>query len=148
MQSVQVCRPARGNVMCLPYALRSNFILGRVRAVQKPSVMAVQIDSSSVCCPVHLVSSWCVCLTMSDPWSVLGVPRSASTDDIKKAYRKLVLEHHPDRLAKESESVKKTASVKFQVHRGRPLSVVDRRRQRAERTRPSEKPVCASARRF
>ena len=32
-----------------------------------------------------------------DYYKVLGVGESATQDDIKKAYRKLSLKHHPDR---------------------------------------------------
>ena len=41
-----------------------------------------------------------------DPYSILGVASHASTAQIKAAYRKLALQHHPDRQADESSKTR------------------------------------------
>ncbi|XP_056640440.1 dnaJ homolog subfamily C member 7 [Diorhabda sublineata] len=48
-----------------------------------------------------------------DYYSILGVERNAGEDEIKKAYKKRALIHHPDRHANASESEKKEQEKKF-----------------------------------
>jgi len=47
-----------------------------------------------------------------DYYSILGVSRTASTDDINKAYKKLVVTKHPDKIDKNSTDAEKAEATK------------------------------------
>lgn len=65
-------------------------------------------------------------MAQRDYYEILGVAKTASQDDIKKAYRKLAMKYHPDRNPdnKEAEEKFKEASAAYQV-----LSDESKRRQ-------------------
>ncbi|KIM65244.1 hypothetical protein SCLCIDRAFT_536150 [Scleroderma citrinum Foug A] len=49
-----------------------------------------------------------------DLYKVLGVESGASAEDVRKAYRKLALLHHPDKHASSTDEARAHASVQFQ----------------------------------
>lgn len=61
---------------------------------------------------------------MSDYYAILGVDRNASTEDIKRAYRKLARKHHPDVAGHEGADTFKDISAAHDV-----LSNPEKRRQ-------------------
>jgi molecular chaperone DnaJ len=56
-------------------------------------------------------------MAKKDYYEVLGIPRRAAVDDIKKAYRQKALKHHPDRNPgnKEAEEMFKEAAEAYSV---------------------------------
>lgn len=86
---------------------------GRVDQVEVAALKEVaqwmQMSPQEVDAMLHLEGD-----SLEDAYKVLGVSADATDDELKKAYRRLALEHHPDRVAKLGDDVRKAAEKKFQ----------------------------------
>ena len=51
--------------------------------------------------------------TLEDAYKVLGISPTATDDEVKAAYRKMALQHHPDKVSTLGEDIKKAAEKKF-----------------------------------
>ena len=52
--------------------------------------------------------------SLDDAYRVLGISPTATNDEVKAAYRKMALKHHPDKVAALGEDVRRAAEKKFQ----------------------------------
>lgn len=53
-------------------------------------------------------------ISLENSYKVLGINKSATESEIKKAYRKLAVKYHPDKVAQLGEEFQKGAKEKFQ----------------------------------
>jgi DnaJ like chaperone protein len=86
---------------------------GRVDQVEVTALKEVaqwmQMSAQEVDSMLHLEGD-----SLEDAYKVLGVSPSVSDAELKKAYRKLALEHHPDRVSALGDDVRRAAEKKFQ----------------------------------
>ena len=52
--------------------------------------------------------------SLDEAYKVLEVAPTATDEEVRAAYRRLALKHHPDKVAALGEDIRKAAEVKFQ----------------------------------
>ncbi len=52
-------------------------------------------------------------VTLQEAYRTLGIPETATDDEVRQAYRELALRYHPDRVESQGEAAKEEAEKKF-----------------------------------
>ena len=52
---------------------------------------------------------------MTNPYEVLGISPNATDDEVKKAYRRMAMKYHPDKVANAGEEIRQQATDKFRA---------------------------------
>ncbi|KAI8471706.1 MAG: DnaJ domain-containing protein [Monoraphidium minutum] len=79
---------------------------------------------------------------MSCPYTALGLRRGAGADEVKRAYKALVVEHHPDKHATAPEVQQAAAVARFKtIQEAYQLLSDDRTRSAYEASRAAGRPT-------
>ena len=63
---------------------------------------------------LNSIKSMFVSATKESAYAILEVERTASDDEVKKAYRKMAVKYHPDKVSHLGEEHQRNANEKFQ----------------------------------
>ncbi|MGM9845988.1 MAG: TerB family tellurite resistance protein [Muribaculaceae bacterium] len=105
--------PAEGRLQLVAFLCEVVKADGKIEASEVDAVRFVAVnmglDAGVVEQMLHLGGE-----SLSDAYAVLGLTPEASDDDVRKAYRRLAMEYHPDKVASLGEDVKAAATRKLQ----------------------------------
>ena len=118
------CRQIRGNMLYEQRLQLLNFLVQIAKAdrvVTPEEVNALKevavymgLTTEDVIQMLNLHSGTSSTNSLDDAYKVLGITPSSTDEEVKNAYRKMALKHHPDKVAALGEDVRKAAEKKFQ----------------------------------
>ncbi len=119
IQMQDVCRqigsvmPAEQRLQLIAFlceiAKADGHIAPEEREALKAVCIAMGLDAGTAEQMMGLGSS-----SLEDAYKVLGVSADATDEEVRKAYKKMALQHHPDRVASLGDDIRKAAEKKFQ----------------------------------
>ena len=87
---------------------------GRMETAELNLIQRISVSMGITTSDNESIKSMFLANTLDTAYKILEVEPSASNEDIKKAYRKLAVEYHPDKVAYLGEEFRRAANEKFQ----------------------------------